>query len=211
MRPSKPPVFPDFTLACYTRLLSNLKAHGRPVLCRDVPRGRSKRCFLLRHDVDFDLGPAEAMAAMEAEAGITAAYFVALTLRYNPMTRESRGVLRHIMGYGHEVGLHFDAQVYPQQGGEALRLLEREVPSVGLTAEPPPLAFVWAKRTSEVKDRERLTDCMVDSAGVPCLLGDQEPLQMSNTFLSTQAGFGGGFIMLLCLAKCEKLSGTIVS
>jgi hypothetical protein len=154
--------------------------------------------------VDFDLGPAEAMAAMEAEAGITAAYFVALTLRYNPMTRESRGVLRHIMGYGHEVGLHFDAQVYPQQGGEALRLLEREVPSVGLTAEPSPLAFVWAKRTSEVKDRERLTDWYGRQCWRALLIARSRAFADVEYFLEHTGGFWRGLHHVAVFSKMRK-------
>lgn len=76
------------------------------------------RHLVLRHDVDFDLRAAAKMAEFEASQGIRATYFVLLrTEFYNVYSKSAEDALGRIAASGHNIGLHFDAALYP--GGEA--------------------------------------------------------------------------------------------
>jgi hypothetical protein len=70
--------------------------------------------LVLRHDLDMSLQAAEAIAEIEAGRGMQASYFVLLrTEMYNPMSRAGRRSLAIVAELGHEIGLHLDASLYP--------------------------------------------------------------------------------------------------
>ncbi len=76
------------------------------------------RHLILRHDIDFSLSAARTMADVEAKLGVRSSYFVLLrTEFYNPLSADGLATLAHIASLGHEVGLHFDADLY--SGDEA--------------------------------------------------------------------------------------------
>lgn len=103
----------EFSPAGYAALLAGLGARGYVVrgFADSVPESPH---LILRHDVDFSLGAALAMAEQEAALGVTAAYFVLLrTEFYNPLSGEGRAALARIRALGHAIGLHFDAAHYP--------------------------------------------------------------------------------------------------
>jgi hypothetical protein len=65
---------------------------------------------LWRHDVDYSVHRAVALARMEAELGARATYFVTLHSElYNPFEPAVHERLREIAALGHWIGLHFDA------------------------------------------------------------------------------------------------------
>jgi hypothetical protein len=65
---------------------------------------------LWRHDVDYSVHRAVALARMEAELGARATYFVTLhSDLYNVLESAVHARLREIAGLGHWIGLHFDA------------------------------------------------------------------------------------------------------
>lgn len=91
--------------------LENLKEYGETVLFRDFDS--NKKCFLVRHDVDWDLNSALKMAELESELGIKSTFFIMVSnSMYNVMTKENKNILNRIVEMGHEVGLHFDASIY---------------------------------------------------------------------------------------------------
>lgn len=68
-----------------------------------------QNCFLIRHDVDYDLNKAYKMAKFENEMGIKATYFILLSSdNYNAFTIENQKLIISIKEMGHEIGLHFD-------------------------------------------------------------------------------------------------------
>ncbi len=88
---------------------------------------------LVRHDVDFSLPAALAMAEVEAELGITATYFLLFSgPHYNLLAGDNPRVARTLIELGHEVGLHYDSRAVdglpPEEALETLqaeaRLLE---------------------------------------------------------------------------------------
>tara|TARA_B110000046_G_C12909619_1_gene362250 strand:+ start:73 stop:816 length:744 start_codon:yes stop_codon:yes gene_type:complete len=72
-----------------------------------------QNCFLIRHDVDYDINKAYEMAQLENEMGIKATYFILLsTNNYNVFTFDNQKMICAIKEMGHEIGLHFDPSKY---------------------------------------------------------------------------------------------------
>jgi hypothetical protein len=103
--------FESFTEAGFLALLRTLKAGGYDFASYDeTPRGRH---VLWRHDVDFSMHRAAALARIEAAEGVRATYFVnPRSPFYNLFEPEVEALLRALAAAGHAVGLHFDAAAY---------------------------------------------------------------------------------------------------
>lgn len=105
----------DFTAAGYAALLAAFRARGYEV------RGYgdadpTRRHLLLRHDLDMSIDAALPIAALEAEAGVKATYFVLLrTEMYNAQSAASARALSTIARHGHAIGLHLDASLYADE------------------------------------------------------------------------------------------------
>jgi hypothetical protein len=84
--------------------------------------------LLLRHDVDFSLRLALDMALFENERDVTSTYYV---LPHNdfyaPFSSEGRSILARMTALGHEIGLHWDSTVYPEDAAGFRRSIERDV------------------------------------------------------------------------------------
>jgi len=75
---------------------------------------------LMRHDIDFDLGKARAMAEVEREEGILATYFFLLrTDHYNLFSKPGSAEVERILRMGHQLGLHFDCAAYRPDATES--------------------------------------------------------------------------------------------
>lgn len=119
---------PEFSLHDYRLLLESLIEAGyliSPV--RAMPLEAAGKTLYLRHDVDFHLNRQDEMAAIDAECGVASTFFVLLSGHYNPRLRENRDVIERILGYGHEVGLHYDLRDYPADPDAASEHLCREI------------------------------------------------------------------------------------
>lgn len=99
---------PRFTPATYRHLIESLLETGyRPVSFEDAAAAPGE--LLLRHDVDLSTEAAATIAAVEAEVGVTATYFVLPDSGlYNLHAPETRARLSTIVDLGHEIGLHVD-------------------------------------------------------------------------------------------------------
>lgn len=96
----------------YKALLRALLARGYSAVGYDVAEPAARH-LLLRHDLDMSLSAAEPIAALEAEAGVKAHYFVLLrTEMYNPFSAAARATFERLRALGHEIGLHLDASLY---------------------------------------------------------------------------------------------------
>ena len=74
---------------------------------------------LWRHDVDFSVHRALALARIEAEEGARATYLFFVTGPfYNVLEPEIASRMREIAGLGHWLGLHFDLGVHPEAVAE---------------------------------------------------------------------------------------------
>ena len=98
-----------FTLDHYRELLRAARAGGYRFSHFDEPPRRGD--LLLRHDVDLSLNAALQMAALEAEEGASATYFLMTeSVFYNLASTEGVGAAARLRELGHRVGLH---AVYP--------------------------------------------------------------------------------------------------
>lgn len=84
---------------------------------------------IMRHDIDLDLQPAAEMAKIEQDFGINSTYFIQIRCPlYNPFDNNSMEYIQQIIYCGHQMGLHFDCAIYPDNQKEELNsLIEREI------------------------------------------------------------------------------------
>jgi hypothetical protein len=79
---------------------------------------------ILRHDIDWSPNKALTIAEIEADLGVSAAFFFLVTSpMYNPLNDRVREVVAEIERLGHRVGLHFDTHQYwdAEPDADALR------------------------------------------------------------------------------------------
>jgi len=109
----------------YRALIRAICARGYSI-CDFASAKPEARHLVVRHDVDFSLVAAAAMAEAEAGDGVAATYFVLLrTEFYNPFSGGGREALRRIAAR-HTVGLHFDAALYGADAAELDAAAARE-------------------------------------------------------------------------------------
>lgn len=109
----------DFTEAHYRQLLCAAKSSYRFATYDEIPWGT--RFVLWRHDIDSSINRAAALADIEAEEGVTTTYFVnPCSEFYNPFEPRQSSLIKHIIGLGHRLGLHFDATFHDIQDEEQL-------------------------------------------------------------------------------------------
>lgn len=109
----------DFTEAHYRQLLRTARSSYRFATYDAIPWGT--RFILWRHDLDLSINRAAALADIESEEGVTATYFInPRSEYYNPFEPKQAQLLRHILGLGHRLGLHFDASITNVQTEEHL-------------------------------------------------------------------------------------------
>jgi len=103
--------FAEFTENGFLRLLRALKtANYRFARYHE---SIVERHVLWRHDVDFSMHRATRLAAIEAEEGVVATYFInPHSAFYNLLEPEISRLAARIRELGHEIGLHFDAGAY---------------------------------------------------------------------------------------------------
>jgi len=101
-----------FSPTSYAKLIVALRERGYESRGYADADPKAKH-LIVRHDVDYSLDAASAMAKQEAELGFASTYFVLLrTEFYNLFSAEGLAALRSIASYGHTIGLHFDAALY---------------------------------------------------------------------------------------------------
>jgi hypothetical protein len=96
-------LFEKFTYSCYLESIAKiLETHRQVSFVGELP----EKHLILRHDVDYDLHAAMKMAALEADKGIHATYFVLLDSDLYNLHNST--VVQDLWQMGHRVGLHYD-------------------------------------------------------------------------------------------------------
>jgi hypothetical protein len=75
-----------------------------------TPNGKAA---YFRHDIDLFLDGVLPMAEAEHQLRIRSTYFVPLTLPFNVMYAENMKIIRQLLAWEHEIGLHYDLSQYP--------------------------------------------------------------------------------------------------
>jgi hypothetical protein len=116
----------DFTFDSYRALLTHIRACGHTIgTLRDVPA--DGRYVILRHDIDYSVAKALEMAEIEHALGVRATVFLMLASPYyNLLDGDNLRAARRIAELGHEIGLHYDTDVFEgldaaQMGLEVVR------------------------------------------------------------------------------------------
>lgn len=127
----------DFTVGGYEALLRALSDHGY-VSRRYQDVDPARRDVVLRHDIDFSPVHALAQADVEASLGMRASYFfLTRTTFYEIESESTLSVMRRLTDLGHEVALHFDAALYPDDPAVLDREAARECAILeGLLGKP---------------------------------------------------------------------------
>ncbi len=101
-----------FTYEELKRFYREINKRGKTELFREW---KGAKVFLVRHDIDFDLKLAHDVAVIEHELGVRATYFILTTCHsYNVLSEQNRTFLKRIIDLGHEIALHFDLTLYPE-------------------------------------------------------------------------------------------------
>lgn len=123
--------YPDFTLPSYRQLIERLNSRWQILrLCDAFAEPFKPDSLILRHDIDISPTLALPMAEIENSVGIRSTYFVALHLYYNPHQPKHADVIRTIAKMGHEIGFHYDSNLYPGEQPSPehnLALLDRHI------------------------------------------------------------------------------------
>lgn len=115
----------DFTEVEYGRLLDLTAAQYR--FCDYDSQGED-RCVIWRHDIDASPHRALALARLEAERNIRCIYHVLPSSNhYNVLEPAVASIVKQIAEFGHEVGLHFDMDVFGARASVSERELNQRI------------------------------------------------------------------------------------
>lgn len=105
------PADADFTECAYRQLVRDAITAYPQATYRDIPWGR--RFILWRHDCDFSLNRALALAKIESQEKLRSTFFVNPHSEfYNLFERAQCDLIKAILELGHDIGLHFDAEFH---------------------------------------------------------------------------------------------------
>ena len=144
----------DFTLDGYRRLISAILSKGYVVrsFVDAIPKSPH---LILRHDIDFDLEAAVALAEAESKLGVTSTYFLLLrTEFYNPFSGSGMQAVRKLERLGHNVGLHFDASLYDDEDTNLVAALENECHTMEQVTGSPITVFSLHRPSRDELDRD---------------------------------------------------------
>jgi len=118
----------EFNPRAYVGLLKRFLDAGYSIVPAMRALAAPPPALFLRHDVDFSLIRAVAMAEAEHELGVSSTYYVMLANDYyNAVAGPGRQMVRRLVELGHEVGLHWDSETYPGTREAALRQFQSEL------------------------------------------------------------------------------------
>jgi len=126
----------------------------------------SKRCVILRHDIDQSIEASVAMARLEAKEGVVSTYFVLLTgAFYNTASAKALKGLREIHALGHEVGLHFDEVAYGETDELMEDLIRKEAEVLSRLCGFPITTVSMHRPSKATLERDLVIPGMVNSYG----------------------------------------------
>ncbi len=100
----------NFTLSNYRKALKSIQKNKISFYKENFI---SDKFILWRHDVDLSLNSAFQIATLEKEESIYSTFFLRFNSRfYNIFEEESIKIINNIFSLGHEIGLHFDPNLY---------------------------------------------------------------------------------------------------
>lgn len=116
-----------FTYDVYVEFLKLLQSKYRIITFSEISETYSPY-LILRHDIDASLEDALTMAKIENKLKIKSTYFVLFSYNlYNLLEKDSILTLRKISELDHEIGLHYDLDVYETHNRKVTDVLMQEI------------------------------------------------------------------------------------
>ena len=116
----------EFTYKAYGSLLALLRKNGYEI-CTYHDYVSFDKCAIIRHDVDMSLEKAVALAEYEYTHAVRSTYFLLLSSDlYNVASSRCSRLISEILGFGHNIGLHFDETRYSNTSKPMSEIIEQE-------------------------------------------------------------------------------------
>ena len=107
-----------FSYHHYIKMLNDLKQQGYHFTMFDRYKdalNQKEPFVLLRHDIDMSLEAALDMAKIEYKHHVASTYFLMIRNDfYNIFSEKNTKIVKEILSFGHQIGLHFDCAAYFQ-------------------------------------------------------------------------------------------------
>lgn len=117
----------EFTYEAYFNLLNYLQTRYSIITFNEISVTNNPY-VILRHDIDASLKQALNMAILENKLNIKSTYFVLFSHKYyNLFEKESMNELREISKLGHEIGLHYNLEIYDSYNMKYFDILQSEI------------------------------------------------------------------------------------
>ena len=101
----------DFTYSNYRGLLKMAKSGWKILDYRNIDW--DEKFIVWRHDVDYSLNCSLKLAKVEQQEGVKSTYFINPHSEfYNIAELSQHRIVKQILSFGHDLGLHFDAAFY---------------------------------------------------------------------------------------------------
>ena len=139
----------DFTYSNYRELLKMAKSGWKICDYRNIDWG--EKFIVWRHDVDYSLNCSLKLAKVEQEVGVKATYFINPHSEfYNIAELSQHRMMKEILSYGHDLGLHFDAAFHEIKSEKDLHILvAKESSYLESLFGVKPIAFSFHNPVSE--------------------------------------------------------------
>lgn len=154
----------DFTYSNYRELLKMAKSGWKILDYSNIDW--DEKFIVWRHDVDYSLNCSLKLAKIEQEEGVKATYFINPHSEfYNIAELSQHRIIKEILSYGHDLGLHFDAAFHEIKSEEDLHILvAKESSYLESLFGVKPIAFSFHNPVSENLESEAdeyggLTNC----------------------------------------------------
>ena len=122
----------QFTYDAYVNLLEYLSEHYNIISFNQVHDAK-KPYLIIRHDVDASIDHALKMAKIEEGLGIKSTYFMLFSnMFYNLLEKNTNQKLLNLVELGHEIGLHYDLEVYGTYNLPNVDYIEYEIKLLSL-------------------------------------------------------------------------------
>ena len=112
----------DFTYSNYREFLKMAKSGWKICDYRNIDW--AEKFIVWRHDVDYSLNCSLKLAKIEQEVGVKATYFINPHSEfYNIAELSQHRIMKEILSFGHDLGLHFDAAFHKIKSEKDLHIL----------------------------------------------------------------------------------------
>ena len=139
----------DFTYSNYRELLKMAKSGWKILDYGNIDW--DEKFIVWRHDVDYSLNCSLKLAKIEQEEGVKATYFINPHSEfYNIAELSQHRMMKEILSYGHDLGLHFDAAFHEIKSEKDLHILvAKESSYLESLFGVKPIAFSFHNPVSE--------------------------------------------------------------